>query len=417
MKKIGKQLDYKWIVVAACILMTFTALGFCSSSKSLFVIPITESLGVSRSLYSITDSFRYVSTSIINIFFGFLLSKFGIRKLIAAGFLSLIIAMLFFAFATSLALFYLGGVFLGMGFCFTTTTMIGTIVNKWCKENKGTIMGIVLSSNGVGAAMAIQILSPIIYNKALGYKFAYLLIAVILVIVAIIVLILIKDKPSESPANQSKSTITDEELDGLTFKQAIKMPYFYGIVFSIFICGMLLQGITGIATPLLQDVGLKSTFVASLLSLHSICLSVSKFSIGFMYDRLGLNKTSNFCFIMGITVMLLLPNVTNSPTGNVLAVIYEIFSSFALPLETVMLPLYALSLFGSKEYAKFLGIFASVNTAGYAVGAPIFNACYDLTGTYTVSLYAAAALMFVAFVIMQFVIKYANKLKRNHYRI
>jgi ABC-type Fe3+ transport system permease subunit len=65
-----KRLDYKWVIIAACFLMVFTCLGFCSSTKSFFIGPITENLGVDRSVYSINDSLRFISSAIINLFFG-----------------------------------------------------------------------------------------------------------------------------------------------------------------------------------------------------------------------------------------------------------------------------------------------------------------------------------------------------------
>ena len=60
--------------------------GFCSSSKSLYISAITEALSISRSTFSINDSCRYIATSIVNLFFGVLIGRFGARKLIAAGF-------------------------------------------------------------------------------------------------------------------------------------------------------------------------------------------------------------------------------------------------------------------------------------------------------------------------------------------
>ena len=127
-----KKSNYKWVVVAACFLMIFTCLGFGSSTKPLMLKPITESLGIERSLFSINDSFRYITTSIVNIFFGALIAKFGARKLIGFGFLALTGSALCYALATHVLVLYLGGMLLGMGFSFTTTTMVGFVVNKWC---------------------------------------------------------------------------------------------------------------------------------------------------------------------------------------------------------------------------------------------------------------------------------------------
>ena len=97
MKKQTKQrpqLNYKWVTVALCFLMVMISLGFASSTKSLFPDVMAEDLGVERSLVSIGDSCRYIATAIINIFFGTLIAKFGPKKLICAGFFSLMLSMI-----------------------------------------------------------------------------------------------------------------------------------------------------------------------------------------------------------------------------------------------------------------------------------------------------------------------------------
>ena len=147
-----KKIDYKWVIAALCFIMVFTCLGFCSSTRSLFVKPITEALSMERSVYSFTDSFRFIAVAIVNMFFGALVSKFGLRKLIAAGFISLTLSMTIYATANVFWQFYIAGTLLGIGFSWTTTTMVGCVVNRWCKENKGTIMGAILAANGLGTS-------------------------------------------------------------------------------------------------------------------------------------------------------------------------------------------------------------------------------------------------------------------------
>ncbi len=133
--KISPQ-RYRWVIVAASFLMVFVCLGFCSSSKSLYLAAITEALGIKRSLFSINDSCRYIATAVVNLFFGALCARFGRKRLIAAGFACLIASMLLYAYAPNIYLFYLGGVLLGLGLAWTTTTMVGSIVHRWCPADK-----------------------------------------------------------------------------------------------------------------------------------------------------------------------------------------------------------------------------------------------------------------------------------------
>ena len=107
--------------------------------------------------------------------------------------LCFVLSSLIYAFASKLILLYLGGMFLGLGVAWTTTTMTGFVINKWFAEKKGTILGIILASNGIGAAVAIHFLTPVIYRNAFGYRRAYVLTAfVLLVIIALILLFAVR---------------------------------------------------------------------------------------------------------------------------------------------------------------------------------------------------------------------------------
>ena len=408
-----RKLDYKWVIVGLSFMMVLTALGFCSSPKSLYIVPITEALGIERSVYSITDSFRYVSTAVINVFFGFLVAKFGPKKLILAGFGSLIISTLLYAFAPNVILIYLAGIFLGIGLSWTTTTMVGYVVTRWCKENKGTIMGLVLASNGIGGAIAIQIISPIIESSATGYKTAYITVACILAVVATLLLIFFRNAPKgaeniAAPVGSHKKKRGNDWV-GIEFGEAIKKNYFWGILFCIFCSGFILQGMNGVTAAHMRDIGIDPALVSTILSAHSLVLACAKFLTGFLYDRFGLRFTSTTCIIIAISGAALILFASPTPVGIVIAFAYSLISSFALPLETIMLPIYANDILGAKSFDKALGIFVSVNTAGYALGAPVFNLCYDLTGRYNLGFIIGGSAMLGVLIVFQFVVTAAHK--------
>lgn len=81
-----KPIDYKWVIAGLCFIMIFTALGFISSTKSLFIAPVTAAVGIKRSAFSLGESCRYIATTVVNIFFSYLVAHFGTKKLIGAGF-------------------------------------------------------------------------------------------------------------------------------------------------------------------------------------------------------------------------------------------------------------------------------------------------------------------------------------------
>lgn len=406
-----KKFDYKWVIVGLCFLMVCITLGFCSSSKSLYLKPITDHLQVDRSAFSLNDSLRYVTQSFFNIFFGYMIAKVGPKKLILTSVLALIGSMILYAVAESLVVFYVGGILLGLGFSWTGTAMIGYVVNVWCKENKGTIMGLILASNGIGAAIAMQIVSPVINSSPVGYKSAYWLITIILSVLFVLLLLFFKDNPKGHVATGTvqKKKPKGESWVGISWSDAVKKWWFYVALVCIFLTGFCLQGIGGVAAAHMRDVGVNDSFVATVLSVHSIALACFKFLTGFIYDKLGLRFTATMCLCASIIVMFLLSVISATTAGMVSAMAYGVLSSLALPLETIMLPLYTGELFGEKSYAKILGIILSVNIAGYALSAPLVNLCYDLTGNYSIAFYSCAAIMALVLIGIQFVISAAKK--------
>lgn len=388
--------------------MVMITLGFCSSPKSYFIGPVTEYLNIDRSVYSINDSLRYIATAVVSFFFGMLIKKFGPRKLIAAGFISLVGSSLCYALAENIWVLYLGGILLGVGLSWTTTSMVGLVVNRWAKENKGTIMGAVLAANGLGGAIAMNIVSPIIESdiKSIkipypvvesiksfridyltvdgirGFKVAYLVIAAVLLVAGVIVVSLIRNAPknkANEPIEISKKKSKGKTWTGLTYKETRKKWYFYGAILCVFGVGFFLTACNGVAVQHMKDTGLDPVFVTTIWSVHSIVLALFKFLMGFIYDKTGLRATLLIGSITAIVVVICLALVTPTPEGKVLAIIYSVFSGLALPLETVMLPIITGELFGERSFDEVLGLAGSANAIGYAVASPLMNGLYDVS--------------------------------------
>ncbi|MBQ7573898.1 MAG: MFS transporter [Clostridia bacterium] len=411
-----RKIDYKWIIVALLFLMTMISLGFCSSTRSLYIAPITAALHIKRGAFSVNDSLRFVTTAVVSVFSGVLIGRFGLKKLIMTGLASIIASQLVYSVAENVIVFYIGGILLGLGFALTGTTMVGCVVNRWCKESKGKIMGAVFAANGIGGALAIQAVTPIIEQGAFGYRNAYRLAAVILIAVWLLMFLFFREKATNSD-NAEKETAKKKSRGrdwiGIDYKNAVREPYFYVAIVCIFFTGFALQGVNGVAAAHMKDVGIDPIYVGRVLSIHSLVLTLAKFITGHSYDRFGLKTTINFCAVVAIVVMMLISALTNSHMGMIFAMLYGILSAFALPLETIMLPIYAGDLFGQKSFEKVLGIFTAANVTGYASGAPVINICYDISGSYRIGFIICAVIMSVTLITLQFVIRAAHRKQKE----
>lgn len=416
MKDRKLKFDYSWVIIAIAFLMVLTSLGFCSSGRTIYLNAITDALHIPRGVFSISHSIRYIATTVINIYFGKLVAKFGTKKLICAGFLCLICFAVMNAVATKVITFYIASIFLGAGLSWTGTSMVSCIIHRWCKKNKGTLTGATLAANGLGGALAIQIISPIIYapGKPFGYRTSYILVSCILLIILALVIIFYRERPKDAEkADESvpekKRKARGEGWVGMDYGDVLKKPYFYVALVCIFLTGFTLQGLSGIAFPHMYDIGMDVKYVTLLSSIGSVMLMVSKFSTGFSYDKLGMRITMNTCLVCAFVSVFGLILLTNTKVGYIIAFIRSILSSFALPLETVMLPLYASELFGNKSFDKTVGVFVSANYAGFAVGAPMGNIFHDIFGNYNIAFLIFSIMMVAVAIAMQFVLTKAHK--------
>ena len=419
MKKLeGRRFDYSWVIIGLCFLTVFTSLGLCSSGRTLYLTAITEALDIPRGAFSLNNTFRFLTTTVVNLFFGTLVKRFGTKKLICAGFVCLIGFALINSAATTLPAFYAGGVLLGVGLSWTSTTMVSTVINKWCKRNRATVTGAVLAANGIGGAIAVQILSPIIFEEGnpFGYRTSYRLVSVILAAVLVLLLIFYREPPktdAEEPVNPKKKKIRGTGWVGMEYREAIRKPYFYVTLLCMFLTGMVLQGLGGIAVPHMYDIGMDVDFVALIASMGGLVLTCTKFLTGYFYDKFGIKVSMNIALISAFVSMAILAFLENTPLGRTMAVIRTLIGGFATPLETVMLPIFAAEYFGNKPFDKLIGIFVSVSAAGFAVGAPFGNLCYDVFGDYKPAFITFALLMAVVAVALQFVLKAAHRDKKR----
>lgn len=410
-----KNSRYSWVIVGICFLSVCVSLGFCSSNRSMYFQAITDVFdgSITDFEYSFTMTIRYVSTTILNIFFGFLVNKLGTRLLLSAGFTSLICFALINSFATNIIHFYIASVFLGIGLAWTTTTMMSAIINNWCTKNKATITGAVLAANGLGGAVASQILSPIIFsNNGHGFRSAYRLVAIILAVMLVLVLVFFRERPKGAEKKligKKQRKARGAGWIGIEFSEVKKKPYFYLALICMLITGMSLNGIGEISNLHMYDVGISKDFVKNLATVSSLLLMGSKFFNGFMYDRIGIKKTMNLSYICTFFSLGCIAFVAPTVLGKTLASSRVVFSAIALPLETVMLAIFASELFGNKSFNKVVGIFSAATTAGFALASPFAQLWKLIFGNYTVAMISFAVLMLFVTVTMQFVLRAARR--------
>lgn len=407
--------DYKWVVLAVCFLMEFLCLGFCSSNVGLYTVPVTGALGIDRLAYSYWSSIRYAVQVLVALSFGTLVNRFGIKRMIFAGLCALTGATLLRAFGTNLWHFYLAGALHGFGIVYVGGTMAGTVVRRWFKQDIGKYTGIVMSANGIGGAIAAQIISPIINNgEVFGYRKAYLLSAAVALAISVVIILFIKDNPTENTAipGKKKKQPKNALWTGIEYAVVKKKAYFYIAAALVFLTGISLQSIGSITIVYMTDLGIDPAFIAVMATISSLVLTFSKLIAGASYDKWGLRVALLICQLSALATFMLKGMLTNTTLGLIFATTATILSSLALPLETVMIPLLTNDLFGSASYDRVLGIFMAMNSLGLCLGSPLGELFRKLTGSYRTCFWFFSIILVVVIVSWQFILRAAGKEKQ-----
>ena len=145
-----KKIFYGWWIVLACSLIGFYVGGVIFYGFTAFFEPIREEFGWSYTQISFAASLRGLEMGIFAPFVGFLVDRFGSRKLIFWGTITAGFGLIFLSRTQSLAMFY--GSFLliafGAGGCAMVVTM--SAVANWFHKHVGLALGVMAS--GVGAS-------------------------------------------------------------------------------------------------------------------------------------------------------------------------------------------------------------------------------------------------------------------------
>ena len=118
-KLFKREIDYKWIIAGTLFIMMFMTLGFCSSNRGIYLTAITEALNMPRAEFSTSYSLRFITSTILSLFFGYFIANLGAKKIALIGIAALIISCLIYATGTNAIVFGIAAIFLGVGISFT----------------------------------------------------------------------------------------------------------------------------------------------------------------------------------------------------------------------------------------------------------------------------------------------------------
>src|ERR1700757_2453078 len=186
---------YGWFVLALCFLTTLTSAGV-RSSPSVLVPPLGAEFGWSRMLIASAVSMNLLLFGIAAPISGWLLDRFGPRKVMLGSLMLLIVGVSgTIAMNQFWQFFLVWGIIVGLGAGGVGSVLTATVGSRWFVAKRGLALGILGSASSTGQLIFIPLFMVMITYA--GWRLG----SMVLIIVALILLPLIYffmcDDPSE----------------------------------------------------------------------------------------------------------------------------------------------------------------------------------------------------------------------------
>jgi sugar phosphate permease len=403
---------FGWKIVAAGAVLNALAAGAYWTGFSVYFLPVTRDLGLSRAATSLAHSLGRIEGGFGAPVAGYLVDRLGPRTMVAfggaVGGLGFILLGLTHSFATFL-LVYVGVLSLGMNAGFNHG--ITAAINQWFVRRRGLAMSITYLGQSIGGAAITPAVAFIVLSA--GWRPAAIISGVVMVIVVVPLAFVIRGSPEimgllpdgdrAPPAVRSSVVVRRPSRFSrhittvdFTAKEALRTRALWLLTLAT---GLRIAATTGTTVHLVPLVVWKGqseatgAFVVAFIAFTSIPLRVL---LGWIGDKWAKEKIVGITMFLGAAslVILLLP-------GGGLWRLLIFAALFAFP-EGVIGMSWSLigDFFGRKSFATLRGVADAVGSF-MSAGTPVFLGwMYDSTGSYhnalipIVGLYVATALLF-----------------------
>jgi sugar phosphate permease len=339
-RALGKKYYYGWVVVWVVFVALLVSAGV-RAAPTVLINPLESELGWGRAAISAAVSVGLLLYGLSGPVAGWLMDRFGPKRLTLLGLLIIGGSTLLGATVTELwQLNLFWGVLSGIGTGIVAPVLGATVANRWFVERRGLVLGILGAAASAGQLVSVPTLMWLVVE--VGWRMGTVILAAGALLVILPVLLFMRDDPAslglrpygegtnespaaqQSPAPEPGTALADAEgREGSVVLRAFRSPVFWLLSGSFFICGATSNGIIGVHfVPHSIDHGIPEVTAASVLALMGAMNFVGTIASGWLTDRFDPRKLLAVYYSGRGLSLLLLPFVTDFGGLAVFAVFF-----------------------------------------------------------------------------------------------
>ena len=367
-----------------------------SLTLAVFIYPLSEDLGWSRTLIAGAASFGELAASGVSPLVGWLIDRYGTRLILGLSVFVLGLATISLSWATIPITFYLA---YGVGrVIFASPVQIGSsvVVSRWFIRMRGRAIGTLFMSHSIGMIAFPLIASAVIAGR--GWQDAWMLLGLLVWAIALLpVVLLMAERPEDvglrpdgdperSAVNTAGAPAAEESAWAL--KEAMRTPSLWILATATGSLFLVQAGVNTHLAAHLRDQGLNAVLAGAGLSLNAVFLGLGSIFWGWVVERFPARHVmAAVAVCIGGTAALF---IVAGSTAE--ALVYSGLFGFAVGGILVVPPVAYANFFGRRSLGAIRGVTEPFTTLGQAIGALASGAAYDLTDSYSAAFIAFALL-------------------------
>jgi sugar phosphate permease len=386
---------YGWIILACLCCAGFARQGPAVATLSIFVEPLSQEFGWSRTALSGAVSLGGLLAALVSPLIGPLLDRRGSRLVLCLAVLTNGIALLLLSLTPSLLVFYLLYCIARMNWAGPFDLGIYGALNNWFVARRTFA-----ASVATLAQMAGLVAMPLIAQFAIshhGWRAGWIALGVVTLIVGFVpVWLLLVRRPEDmgllpdraaTTVSQSASTATPAEPN-FARRDAIRTPAFWLLMLYTVMVYPVQAGVSLHQAPHLLQRGLDPATAATIVGSFSLVSGFATVACGFWPRRWPIRLPMALAATAMAVGTGLMPGIVTAADGFLAAGLF----GFGIGGILTLLPIAWADYFGRAQYGAIRGLSLSVQVIAQASGPLLSGALYDWTGAYTVSLHTFTAL-------------------------
>ncbi len=399
-------------MVGICFVTGIVAYGGGRYSFGVFMKPMTEELGWSRTQMSLGATINLVCYALASPLVGRMMDTVGVKVTMILGAMLVGAGLCAMYFTSSLWMFYLlYGVAAAIGVNMVGRIAQATIVANWFVAQRGLMLGITALSIGLGTTVMAPAASALLHG--FGWQVAFLSLGgMILLVVLLPVALLVKGRgrpedrgfgPDGVPASESVTPMGRQEASksGMahdwTVGEAFRTVALWGIFIAMGLSYMADYIVLFHGVACFEDRGLSSVTAASILAIAALVSCVGRLGFGWLADRFDLRGCMALMFGLQIAASPFI--IMGGSNLGMLYVFAAIWGVGYGALATLM-PAVSVQYFGRRYFGSIYGWITMATVFGGAIGSTFGGWIYDTQGNYDLAWYASIAMWVVALIIV-----------------